>query len=252
MGEGRQIRTRDSRPFFWQQQLLRSHKQTINTSLRNTGSCRLNLSAFVREHCLGTRGNCSKTGPMWGKRVRSLQSSCSRTTTKIRSWTKQGLSRSVCVTQRGAEVAGSLPGSRGAEAGVCLWGQGGTGCCRGTPRGQAALCSWEGKPHLRYPWRDVKLLQADSFMMMTKHRSVSLLQGKLVHSFPGKKETQWLRVWCTQPACWSELLQGEIQKNPLPDILAQHKKNGQNCPFSTFKICPREFHVPLMVPLHRK
>lgn len=126
-----------------------------------------------------------------------------------------------------------------------------------TPGRQAALWKPRRKPHPRYPWRDVKLLQSESFMMTKKLRSGSvsgrsLLQGKLVHSFPRKTGPWWLQVQCTQLFCLSELLQVEIWSKPLTDVLAWHKKKGQNCQFSTVKIFPKELHVPLMVPLPRK
>lgn len=90
------------------------------------------------------------------------------------------------------------------------------------------LCSNYHSP--RYPWREVKLLQPDSFTALMKKlrsRSISgrsLLQGNLVHSFPGKKGPWYLHVQYGQLFCWSELQQGELWSKPLTDILAWDKE----------------------------
>ena len=197
-------------------------------------------------------GNCSKAGPMWGNRQTVLQPSGMRGTRQIHSWIKRQ------AQQEGMHTPAVRRGSwqpttsiQGVTVRVCLWGQGGMGCCGGHQSCPAALLggkwlsgSQGGKPHLRYPWRDVKLLQSDSFMMTRELRSGSvsgrsLLQGKLVRSCPGKTGPWWLHIWWTQLFCWSELLQGEIQNKSLPDILTWHKKKGQKLSVLIFQDFPQ-------------
>lgn len=195
------------------------------------------------EHCLGIRSNCSKAGPMWGNKWTSPQTTSSQGSEEIPSWIKHTLSRSTWIHQQCAEAAGSPSAAREWEC-MCACGEretrgGGEAplAPNSTPGRQAALWKPRRKPHPRYPWRDVKLLQSESFMMTKKLRSGSvsgrsLLQGKL-----GKTGPWRLQVQCTQ----SELLQVEIWSKPLTDVLAWHKKKGKIVSSQLSRFSPESF-----------
>lgn len=111
---------------------IESHKQIINTSLRNAVSYRLSLSAFMGEHCLGIRSNCSRQAP------------CEETNGHPhRPAADKDPRRSP--PELNTRSAGAHVYSQGMRMHVCLWGKGDMGWWGGTTCTQQH--SWEaGSP----------------------------------------------------------------------------------------------------------